>query len=138
MLVDGFGRGVVELAQAVGMQRLVGRVERLRSVHQVGLLLRVRCCCRWVDRPLLLMKGAADAGPAAKMRNYFGTSPAIWRNRLRNHDLDSVALFRAGFLSSVTCTVRIVWRMISDRCERNNERRPLHLSSGLSLDLGPG
>jgi hypothetical protein len=69
------------------------------------------------------------------MRNYLRTSPASWRNHLRNHHLDSVAIFRAGFLSSVMRSVRIVWRMISDRCEWYNKRRPLHLSSDLSFDL---
>jgi hypothetical protein len=42
VLVDRFGRGFVELAQAVGIQRLVGRVKGLYCVHQIGLPLRVR------------------------------------------------------------------------------------------------
>ena len=42
VLVDRFGRGVVELAQAVGVQGLVGRVEGWMGVHEIGLRLRVR------------------------------------------------------------------------------------------------
>ena len=46
MIVDRLGRGVVEVAQAVGAQCMVGRVKRLRRIHQLGLLCRVRQCCR--------------------------------------------------------------------------------------------
>ena len=42
VLVDRFGRGVVELAQAVGTQGLVGRVGSWRGVHGIGLPLRAR------------------------------------------------------------------------------------------------
>ncbi len=35
--VDRFGRGIVELAQAVGVQDLVSRMGNLRSVHGIGL-----------------------------------------------------------------------------------------------------
>ena len=48
VLVDRFGRGVVELAQAVGVQRLVGRVQGLMGVHQIGLRPSSPSCCRTV------------------------------------------------------------------------------------------
>ncbi len=41
VIVDRLGRGVVEPAQTVGAQRLVGRVEVLGRLHRVGLLPRV-------------------------------------------------------------------------------------------------
>ncbi len=57
VLVDRLGRGVVDLAQAVGVQDLVSRMGNLRGVHGIGLRVesgRTPCAAsQWITRALV-------------------------------------------------------------------------------------
>ena len=69
MLFDQIGRSILELAQAIGLKGLVGRMGGSRGIHEFGLRLRVR----GTDDGSIVhygKKGGSFPQPAAKMRDF--------------------------------------------------------------------
>src|SRR5262249_23024137 len=96
VLVDHFGRTVVELAQAVGVEDRVGRVGGRGGVH------RAVSGAGSSDGRSPKRKGRFRVEPVAKTGIYPKRSPASSLNRLRTRDLARMTAFSVRPNSSAT------------------------------------